>query len=59
MNMMIKMWNLLIEYKYCDCFLKYKSFKDDLIEYKCYRIKCTIKIKQNTNTNVKKPFFNE
>ena len=23
-----------IKYKYCDCFLKYKNFKDDLIEYK-------------------------
>ena len=24
-----------IKYKYCDCFLKYKTFKDDLIECKC------------------------
>ena len=24
-----------IRYKYCDCFLKYTNFKDDLIEYKC------------------------
>ena len=24
-----------IKCKYCDCFLEYKSFKDDLIEYKC------------------------
>ena len=24
-----------IKYKYCDCFLEYKNFKDDLIEYKC------------------------
>ena len=23
------------EYKYCDCFLEYTNFKDDLIEYKC------------------------
>ena len=21
--------------KYCDCFLEYASFKEDLIEYKC------------------------
>ena len=21
--------------KYCDCFLEYTNFKDDLIEYKC------------------------
>ena len=24
-----------IKFKHCDCFLKYTSFKDDLIEYKC------------------------
>ena len=24
-----------IKYKYCDCFLEYRNFKDDLIEYKC------------------------
>ena len=24
-----------IKYKYCDCFLEYINFKDDLIEYKC------------------------
>ena len=24
-----------IKYTYCDCFLEYKNFKDDLIEYKC------------------------
>ena len=23
-----------IKYKYCDCFLEYMNFKDDLIEYK-------------------------
>ena len=23
-----------IRYKYCDCFLEYANFKDDLIEYK-------------------------
>ena len=25
------------KYKYCDCFLEYINFKDDLIEYKCLR----------------------
>ena len=25
-----------IKYKYCDCFLDYTNFKDDLIEYKCF-----------------------
>ena len=24
-----------IKYKYCNCFLEYINFKDDLIEYKC------------------------
>ena len=24
-----------IKYKYCDCFLGYKNFKNHLIEYKC------------------------
>ena len=24
-----------ITYEVCDCFLEYKNFKDDLIEYKC------------------------
>ena len=24
-----------IKYKYCDCFLEYTNFKDDLIKYKC------------------------
>ena len=24
-----------IKYKYCDCFLEYTNFKDDLTEYKC------------------------
>ena len=24
-----------IKYKYCECFLEYTNFKDNLIEYKC------------------------
>ena len=24
-----------IKYKYCDCFLEYINFKEDLMEYKC------------------------
>ena len=24
-----------IKYRYCDCFLEYKNFKDNLTEYKC------------------------
>ena len=26
-----------IKYKYCDCFLEYTNFKDDLVEYKYSR----------------------
>ena len=26
-----------IKYKYCDCFLEYTNFKDDLTEYKCFK----------------------
>ena len=26
--------NCEMKYKYCDCFLEYANFKDDLIEYK-------------------------
>ena len=25
----------VIKYKYCDCFLEYKNFKGEIIEYKC------------------------
>ena len=24
-----------VKYKYCDCFLEYTNFRDNLIEYKC------------------------
>ena len=32
-----------MKYKYCDCFLEYANFKDDLIECKCSFITKTIK----------------
>ena len=41
-----------IKYKYCDCFLEYINFKDDLTEYKClccnknYQIKSDKKLKE-------------
>ena len=35
MDMMIKNVKRGIKYKYCDCFVEYTNFKDDLIEYKC------------------------
>ena len=32
-----KKWELFgIKHKYCNCFLEYTNFKDDLIEYKCF-----------------------
>ena len=34
-DMMINNVNCGIKYKYCDCFLEYRKFKDDLIEYEC------------------------
>ena len=41
-----------IKYKYCNCFLEYINFKDDLVEYKCliynenFRIKFDEKFKE-------------
>ena len=44
-----------IKYKYCDCFLEYANFKDDLVEYKCL---CFNKKYQHIyDENLKKPFF--
>ena len=44
-----------IKYKYCDCFLEYANFKDDLVEYKCL---CFNKKYQHIyDKNLKKPFF--
>ena len=34
-----------IKYKHCDCFVEYKSFKDDLIDYKCLICNKNCKIK--------------
>ena len=33
-----------IKYKYCDCFLEYTNFNDDLIQYKC--LCCNKKLKE-------------
>ena len=41
-----------IKYKYCNCFLDYTNFKDDLIECKCL---CCNK---NYQGKLKKQFFN-
>ena len=44
------------KYKYCDCFLEYANFKDDLIESKCLicNKSCQIKFYEK----FKKRFFN-
>ena len=43
-----------IKYKYCDCFLEYTNFKDDLIEYKC----CSKSYQRKLDENLKERFFN-
>ena len=41
--------------KYCDCFLEYTNFKDDLIELKC--LCCNESYKENLDENLKERFF--
>ena len=41
-----------IKYKYCDCFLKYTDFKNDLIEYKC--LHCNKNFQQGFDEKLKK-----
>ena len=45
-----------IKYKYCDCFLEYTNFKDDLIEYKC--LCCKISYQHKFDEKLKERFFN-
>ena len=45
-----------IKYKYCDCFLEYINFKDDLIEYKCSC--CNKNYQHKFNEKLKEQFFN-
>ena len=45
-----------IKYKYCDCFLEYKNFKDDLIEYKC--LCCNKNHQRKFDEKLKKRFSN-
>ena len=45
-----------IKYKYCDCFLEYTNFKDDLIEYKY--LSCNKIYRQNIVEKIKERFFN-
>ena len=41
---------------YCDCFLEYTNFKDDLIEYKC--LCCKKSYQRKFNEKLKERFFN-
>ena len=45
----------VIKYKFCDCFLEYTHFKDDLIEYKCSC--CKKKSSTQVRQNVKRTIF--
>ena len=44
-----------IKCKCCDCLLKYKHFKDDLIEYKC--LICNQNCQRKFDEKLKKRFF--
>ena len=45
-----------IEYKYCDCFLEYTRFKDNLIEYKC--LLCNKNCQRKFGEKLKEQFLN-
>ena len=45
-----------ITYKYCDCFLEYTNFKDDLIEYKC--LCCNKNYQQKFDEKLREQLFN-
>ena len=49
--------NYEIKYKYCNCFLENKSFKDNLIEYKC--LCCHKHYQQKFDEKLNKRFFNK
>ena len=51
-----KCGTFVIKYKYYNCFLEYKIFKDDLIEYKCFR--CNKNYQNNFDEKLKERFFN-
>ena len=52
--MMIKCETWRNKCKYCDCFLEYTNFKDDLIEYKC----CNKNYQHKFDKKLKERFFN-
>ena len=45
-----------IKYNYCNCFLEFTNFKDDLIEYKC--LCCNKNYQYKFDEKLKKQFFN-
>ena len=45
-----------IKYKYCDYFLEYTNFKDDLIEYEC--LYCNKNYQRKLYEKIKERFFN-
>ena len=45
-----------IKYKYCDCFLEYTNFEDDLIEYKV--LLCNKNCQRQFDEKLKEHFFN-
>ena len=45
-----------IKHKYCKCFLEYKNFKNDLIEYK--HLTCNKSFQRKFNEKLKERFFN-
>ena len=45
-----------VKYKYCDCFLEYTNFKDDLIKYKC--LCCNRSYPGTLDEKLKEPIFN-
>ena len=45
-----------IKYNYCNCFLEYTNFKDDLLEYKC--LCCNKNYQQKFDEKLKEQFFN-
>ena len=44
-----------VKYKYCDCFLKYTNFQDNLIEYKC--LHCNKSYQRKFDEKLKEQFF--
>ena len=48
--------NCRIKYNYCNCFLEYTNFKDDLTEYKC--LCCNKNYDQKLDEKLKKQVLN-